>query len=211
MISRPLRILFQAKEPLSSFASKIVPFGKIFTLKNLWKREDLFSSNLHTCFANIASLNFCSSLKPMLPRSFGRQSVLHFDQCIFLWFPQCPHQNLWIICSMSLHKVMMSLKQLMAKVTIACTTAFSNTSRPAWERSCSFQPCSLAHTLSLINLRLSFLFLSTRVGSPSYFSYCLNSWTPNKLVIYSMATVGVDLLIKKEVFDLFSCWLEAPS
>ena len=131
MISQPLRILFQAKEPLSSFASKIVPFGKIFTLKNLWKRKDLFSSNLHTCFANIASLNFCSTLKPMLPRSFGRQSVLHFDQCIFLWFPQCPHQNLRIICSMLLHKVMRSLKQLMTKVGIACTTAFSNTSCPA--------------------------------------------------------------------------------
>ena len=60
------------------------------------------------------------------------------DQCIFRWFPCWPHQNFRISCSMLLHSVMGSLKQLTAKVGIACTTAFNNTSRPTWERSCSF-------------------------------------------------------------------------
>ena len=131
MTSRLLRILLQAKDPLSSFASKILPLGKNFALKNLWKREVLSSNSLQTCFASIASLNFCNSLNPIPPRSFGRHNELHFVQWIFFWFPRWPHQNLQSSHSMSLHNVIGSLKQIMAKVGIACTTAFSNTSHPA--------------------------------------------------------------------------------
>lgn len=112
---------------------------------------------------------------------------------------------------MSLHKVKGSLKQLMENVGIAYTTAFSNTSRPAWERSSSFQLCNLAHIFSLMNLRLAFLFLPTRVGRPRYFLYCLTSYTSRRLVICPMVSVEVDLLKKRMVLDLFSCWPEAFS
>ena len=211
MTSLPLRMLFHAKEPLPSFSVKIFPFGKNISLKNRWNREFLSSSSLHTCFANIASLNFCNSLNPIPPRALGRQSVLHFDQCMFLWFPRWPHQNFRISYSMSLHNVTGSLKQLMAKVGMACTTTFNSTSLPAWERSCSFHPCNLAQTRSLMNIRLAFLFLPTKVGRLRYFSSYLTSWTPRQLVIKAMDSIEVDLLKKREVFDLFNCWPEALS
>ena len=199
------------KGALIIFCIKNRTIWEKLSFENLWKREDLSSKRRHTCFANIASLNFWRSLNPMPPMIFGRQRVLHLDQWIFRWFPRWPHQNLRTSCSMSLHNVVGSLKQLMANVGITWITAFSSTSRPAWERSCSFQPCNLLHTRSLINLRLALLFLPTSVGRPRYFSYCLTSWAPRILVIWSMVSDRVDLLKKREVLDLFNCCPEALS
>ena len=50
----------------------------------------------------------------MPPKLFGLQSVLHLDQWIFLCSPRCPHQNFLIRDSISLQRVIGSLKQLMA-------------------------------------------------------------------------------------------------
>ena len=138
------------------------PFGKNFSLKNLWNKEDWFSASRHTCFASIASLNFWSSLKPNPPKLFDWHNDFHFDQWIFLWLPFWPHQKFLIKASISWHRVSGSLKQLMAKVGISWITASRRTSHLAWKRSCSFQPWSFAATLSLIYSKLAFFFFPTR-------------------------------------------------
>ena len=101
IIPLPLRMLFHAKDPFPSFASRMLPVGKKFALKNLWSRESSFVSKRHNCFSSIVSLKFCRSLKPMPPKLFSLHKVLHLDQWIFLCSPRRPHQNFLIKDSIS--------------------------------------------------------------------------------------------------------------
>ena len=159
----------------------------------------------------MASLNFWRSLNPKPPKSFGWHKELHLDQCLFLWFPRCPHQNFLIKDSISSHRVMGILKQPIAKVGIACMTALRRISRLAWDSSYSFHPWSFAKTCSLMNNKLAFLYLPTREGRPRYFSWCLDSWTPKNSLIRLSIKGGVYLLKNRPVLFWLSCWPEAFS
>ena len=145
----------------------------------------------------------------MPPKAFGLHKVSQFFQWIFRWSPLCPHPNFFIIISISFNNPDESLKQLIAKVGIAWTTAFKSTSLPTYERSFSFQPYNLLHTLSLMKLRLTFLFLPTTAGSPRYFSYSHTSLTPKRSRISTFLPSGVDLLKNIVVFSLFNFYPEA--
>ena len=123
------------------------------TMERTWtKKIEKFLSwiSLHTRFANIASLNLTNSLKPNPPSFLGLQSVSQFFQWIFLRSLLSPHQNFHISISISLHRSTESLKHPIAKVSIAWTTTFNNTSFPTWYRSFSFHLCNLLQTRSFI-------------------------------------------------------------
>ena len=136
----PFKMLLQAKDPLFSLASKMVPCGKNFVLKNLKNRESWFCNKRQICLPSIASLNFCNSRKPIPPSDLGLHILLHLTQWIRLLVPRWPHQNFLIIASISWQSVIGSLKQLIEYVGMACTTAFKRTSLPAWDRIFSFHP-----------------------------------------------------------------------
>ena len=93
---------------------------------------------LHTCLANIASLNFASSLNPNPSFFFGLQSVSQFFQWIFLRSSLYLHQNFLISISISLQRSTGSLKHPIAKVDMTWTTTFNNTSFSTWDKNFSF-------------------------------------------------------------------------
>ena len=56
IIPLPLRMLFHAKDPFPSFASRMLPVGKKFALKNLWSKESSFVSKCYNCFSLLTTL-----------------------------------------------------------------------------------------------------------------------------------------------------------
>ena len=112
--SLALKMLFHAYDPLvEELASRMEQSGTKRALKTLWQSDSGFFNMRQTCLANSASLNFSISLNPMPPHFLAWQSLSHFIQCTFLLSPLQPHQNLWIITSISWINPMGSLKQLM--------------------------------------------------------------------------------------------------
>ena len=147
----------------------------------------------------------------MPPSNLDRHRVCHFTQCTFRRPPLWPHQNLRIKTSISWQRAEGNLKQLIAKAGRAWITALMRTSRPAWERSFSFQHFNLDQTRSLMKAKLATFPLPTKEGRPRYFSYCLISETPSKLMMFSWVTEGVALLKNRAVLSLLSFWPEAAS
>lgn len=106
MTSLACKILLQAKELHGLIsASKMLPHGKYFGLNTLYSNVPFSLCNLHTCFPRSASLNCLKSRNPIPPKDFGEHKVLYFMHCIFLVLSWFLHQNLWIIASISLIKI----------------------------------------------------------------------------------------------------------
>ena len=208
--SLAFKMLCHAYDPLVLTSLSITEqFGKNFASKTLWKRDLGLWMRRHSCFPNIARLKFSISLKPKPPWFFGRQSLFQATQWIFLECPLYPHQNLWIIASMSLHRLLGILKQPIVNVGMACRTALIRTSQPAWDKSFSFHPCILCQILSHRKLKLCFFAHPTKEGSPKYFSYWAIAATPSISFILSLALWSVFVLKKSCIFPWLICWLEA--
>ena len=123
--------------------------------------------SLHTCLANIASLNFASSLNPNPPSFFGLQSVSQFFQLIFLRSPLYLHQNFLISISISLQRPTSSLKHPIAKVGMTWTTAFNNTSFPTWDKNFSFHLAVSTTLYLLYNSNWLFYFFPPQLVTPN--------------------------------------------
>ena len=123
--------------------------------------------SLHTCLANIASLNFASSLNPNPPSFFGLQSVSQFFLWIFLCSPLCPHQNFLISISISLQRPTSSLKLPIAKVGMTWTTPFNNTSFLAWDNNSSFHLAVCTPLYLLYNSNWLFYFFPPQLVTPN--------------------------------------------
>ena len=111
--SLPWSILRHAYKPLGhSGASMKEHVGKNLLLNTLWKRDCIFCKRRQACLAKSASLKRAKFLKPIPPLAFGWQRESYFTQWILHLSPCCPHQNLRISLSISLHKPNGNLKQL---------------------------------------------------------------------------------------------------
>ena len=142
---------------------------------------------------------------PCLPRLVWHR-VSYLTQWTFLRSLFCPHQNLLIKLSIFMQRLTGILKQLIVYVGIAWTTVLINISLPAWNSSFSLHPWIFLQILTLILLKLAFLFLPTNYGSPKYFLYYFISWTPKATFIRSLISSKVDLLKKMVVLLLLICY-----
>lgn len=123
----------------------------------------------------------------------------------------CLHQNFDIIELMSLQRVLGNWNTLIVYVGIDCTTAFNNTSFPAWDKNFSLHPCILSQILPFIPVKELTRDLPMRAGNPKYFSYCWVELTLATQEIWRLASTLVLGQKKSEVFSLFSFYPEALS
>ena len=151
MTSLASRMLCHAYDPtILNPLSRTEQFGKNLALKTLYNMESMLCTRRHTCLPRSARLKFSKSLNPNPPWLFGWQNFFQAIQCIFLEFPEYPHQNFQTKDSISLHRLLGNLKHPIVKVSIAWITNLITISRLAWDKSFSFHPCILCQTLSLL-------------------------------------------------------------
>jgi hypothetical protein len=115
-----------------------------------------------------------------------------------------PHQNLDIKELISLHRVFGSWKTLIVYVGIACITALSNTSLPAWDKKVSFHPCMRSQILPLIPIKAIDRDWPIIAGRPRYLSKFEVMLTPAVPARNSFSSALVFLLKKIEVLSRFN-------
>jgi len=127
--------------------------------------------NFQPCFSSIATLKAARSLKPIPPWFLCTNNFSQDNQCKpLLLAPPCPHQNAFIIFSISSNKVFGNQKILITYEGIAWRTDLIMTSLSTLDKHLLLQLLILCHTLSLIKLKVAFLLRPTIDGNPRYFT-----------------------------------------
>jgi len=139
---------------------------------------------LHPCLPSIARLKVPKLLNPMPPSFLCIDNLSHDIQWIpLLWAPEWPHQNEFIIFSISSQRDDGKVNKLIKYVGIDWRTYLIKTSRPALERHLLLHELIFFHTLSLIKLKVVFLLLHIIDGRPRYLPVPNTAWTPRILAI----------------------------
>lgn len=132
------------------------------------------------------------NLRPPLP--FAWHSLSHFAQWMLLCSLFTPHQKsataLWIFS----HKVVRSLKTLIAYADTAWTTALIRIYLPPLEKNLLCELEILLKILNLISLKKLIFFLPTIEGNPKFFS-CFNT-------IFSWKIYFIAFIYSAEVLPL---------
>ena len=115
---------------LGASCIKNQPWGEIFCTKHFVEQWCFFCLQPPHLFRQHGLIESNQILEAHPSPDFGLHNVSQLFQWIFLWPPHSPHQNFLICISILLHKPTGNLKQLIAKVGMAWTTAFRNTSLP---------------------------------------------------------------------------------
>ena len=124
------------------------------------------------------------SFKPIPPWFLCTDNFSQDSQCIpLLLAPLCPHQNAFIIFSISSRSEFGNLNILITYEGIAWRTDLIMTSLPALDKHFLLQLLIFCHTLSLMKLKAAFLLRPTIDGNPRYFPVPNTARTPKMLVM----------------------------
>lgn len=163
------------------------------------------------CFASMAILKILNLLNPKPPKNFDVQILSQLTQWILRSLSFCTYQKFFIKLSSSVHRVVGSLKQLIAYMGIAKAIASKRISLPPWDKSFPFHNCRRCHIFVLILENAFFFAFPTIGGRLRYFSYWVTPLHPQVAITSFLVSSCTFLLNTIVVLSLLIHWPDTNS